>query len=768
MLTQTDFRRDWLFIKGDQTGAEDIAFDDAAWEGVIIPHTWNADDMAPDMPTEDAYIGPAWYRKRFTATAPTDAGRLLMLFEGIAMRSEVWVDGKFVGGRDGGFLSQRLDITDALDEGDEHVVAVRADNSFQLGFVPPFSIDWERYGGMYRPVWLLEIGGAHFAHKSIRIATPEVNADRARVTLEARVVECDGATRDLTVRHRVIGSDGEEVCRAVGQVTTSYGRTVETAVAFPIIREPELWSPDAPNMYRIESVLLDGACQLDREVNPLGLRWFDFDPDAGFSLNGESMKLLGVDLHQEYPGLGHACPNRFHRRDIEQLKECGVNFLRTSHYPRSERCLEYCDELGVMVMEEQPFWHGSLRVAHGAGYEETARRMMREMVEHHGNHPSIIMWNTVNEVFLCPPVGAPHPDPAKRTKHMKLPPQEWPYARRILGAMYDELRRTDPSRPVSMVVGGCWQMNDEAGTTRLADIVGYNGGAVNSKRPEGTVYDICKERDPGRVSMMTEGVLNDKHIYRGDWEEDIANWDVFAMHWQRFYERDWFIGGAMWVHADYSAKGQYRNMAMVDFAREPYEGFHFFRAMWTKPLMAYISGHWDWPGQEGQERQVAVFTNGDDAELFLNGASLGAGESVAEKYPLIPNPPRVWTVPYAPGELKVVASRGDETVEDIRVTSSEPAAVAVEAFNADMEADGQDVAFMRAVVVDAGGRRCYNAARELSVEVEGAAKLAGPSIVNAPGGVMRFAVRSTGEVGQVVVRVGAEGLATGQVTVNAG
>jgi beta-galactosidase len=771
VTNEIDFRYSWKFYRGDIQQAELPALDDREWKDVILPHTWNADDMYPGKSTKEAYIGPAWYRKTFTVRR-SGRERIFILFEGIANYSEVWVDGSFIGGSDDGFLSFRLDITDALKGDGEHVVAARADNSYRKSLMPPAHTDWERYGGMYRPVWLQVKGPAYFDHKSIRIETPHVSAESARVTIASRVWETERRSRELTIQHRIKDAQGNVIAQAQAPLVAREGRTVASAIEFADIRHPKLWSPDEPHLYSVETLLMEGEDVLDAETNPLGFRWFSFDPQHGFSLNGVPMKLQGINGHQEYPGLGWACPERFHRKEAELLKQAGMNFFRTSHYPRNERFLQACDELGIMVMEEQPYWHGSLRVKDGEELIHNIRRQMSNMVRHHGNHPSIILWNTVNEVMLAlNRKVSQHPDPDKRTADMRPEESEAAFMRRALSEMNDELHRADPTRPTSMIVGGAWRLNEEVGLTCLADIVGYNGGSINfsvDKQQGGQrVYDYGKSLDPDRVSIMTEGVVNERtDVLRAEWDKELTLWEDYAGHWQRFYERDWFCGGAMWVFADYSNKGEYRSMGLLDFWRTPYEGYHFFRSIWAKPLMAHICGHWDWPGQEGKTRRVAVFTNGEAAELFLNGKSLGAGQSTKERWPLLPHPPLVWDVSYEPGKLEVIARRNGEETRDVRETSGEPSAIRIWTEDSVIAADGQDVAFISAEIVDAQGRRCYNAYPSLHIETSGACRLAGTSVLEARGGTLRFAVRSTGaEPGKGAIRVSGQGLASGSLSI---
>jgi len=761
-MSREDFCKGWKFAKGDWEGAARADFDDGAWEPVVLPHTWNAQDMAPDAAGEP-YVGPAWYRKRFTADRPSNGARLFLRFEAVANMSRVWVDGAYVGGRDGGFLSFRLDITEALGDGPGHVVAVRADNSPRSDLVPPETIDWERYGGVYRPAWLERKGWAHFAHKSLRVLTPAVSARRGRVVVRCRVCRTRRTGGELMVRHRVADPTGAEVSAAETRLGGGSYPFEDSEVELPAVRSPRLWSPDSPSVYRVESTLWENGGELDRETNPLGFRWFRFDKDKGFFLNGKRRKLRGADLHQDYPGLGWAAPARFHRMDMEQMRAAGLNFLRASHYPRNERVLEACDELGILVMEEQPFWHGSLRSAHGEAFIVEARRLMREMAEHHANHPCIIVWNLVNEIMLCPRPRLRHPEPGE--PRALLPKEEWPYARRAIGEMNDAVKQADPTRPTCLVVGAHWQLNDEAGTTQIADLVGYNGGAINTLTRDRLVIDIEREKFPQRIAIMTEGVANDRPPMRADWEKELKHWEIHARHWDNFYARDWFCGGAMWVFADYSANGRYRNMGLVDYSRLPYEAWHFYRSQWTEALMAHICGHWDWPGEEGRKRRVTVFTNGAEAELFLNGRPLGGRRPNRRAWPRLPHPPIEWEVQYEPGELKIVARKNGAEAVDVRMTSGEPAAAALQADPARIFAGGWDVAFVTAVVVDAAGRRCYRADRELEIAVSGTCRLVGPSRVLARGGVARFAIRSTGPEGEALVCVKDQSLSDGITTV---
>ena len=382
------------------------------------------------------------------------------------------------------------------------------------------------------------------------------------------------------------------------------------------------------------------------------------------------------------------------------------------------------------------------------------------MVAQHANHPSIVLWNTVNEIMI----GF---DPPPGWNGYTLPREEWPFARRCVVAMNESLHRADPDRPTSSVLGAKWRENEEAGIPYETDVVAYNGGVMHDTEGGRPAYDVMKEKDPRRTSIMSEGILNDITPMRADWDEELTAWECYAEHWSRIYRRDWFCGGAMWVFADYSARGTYRNMAMMDYSRLPYESYHFFRSQWTDRPMAHICCHWDWDEDPGTERRVVVFTNCDEAELFLNGEPRGVRGPNTNDWPDLPHPPVEWTVPYQPAELKVVARAAGTEATDVRVTSGEPRAAELEAESDSLAADGRDVCFLAARVVDGDGNRCYGFFGEVAMDVEGPARLAGPGTVEVRGGLCRFAVRSTGEPGTATVRAEADGLEPARAAVEA-
>jgi len=421
-----------------------------------------------------------------------------------------------------------------------------------------------------------------------------------------------------------------------------------------------------------------------------------------------------------------------------------------------------------MVLEEQPYWHGSVRAAGGEYAVDNAPRLVADMVKHHGSHPCIIAWNTVNEVMLAPAykpgVGHLEPNDPRRAAWM-INPKEYPYIRRHLKKMVDTFKELDPDRPVSVVVGGAWEKNDAALVTSIGDIVAYNGGALSFQdlfvgpkdgKPYAFSPDYYRAIYPRRVHMMSEGILNGFCFERGDWEKEEIAWRINARSWNTFGERPWFCGGSMWCFTDYTANGTLRIHGAVDRYRLPKDLFYFYEAMWSDHPVLHILGHWN--HKADQVRDIVVFTNCTDVELLLNGKRLGHGKSCADEYPCLANPPLLWEgIPFHAGTLTARGQHCGKVIEDSRTTAGEPAVVRFDFSNDTLLADGRDIAYVDMTVCDADGHRCYTAEEALIVTVEGSAILTGPSTVQARDGLVRVAVRNTGASGAVTIT--ARGLA---------
>jgi beta-galactosidase len=788
-----DFNRGWSFMKSPAEWPVEFNAANKTMEPVILPHTWNAEDMGPGL--THPYIRSGWYHKVFAAPELREGQRLLVEFEGVNNCHKVWVNGGYAGGRDGGFLSSLYDLTELLKVG-ENTMLVRADNSYTIKAGMPEWIGWNRYGGITRPVWLHIREHAYIAGSGVEIRTPEVSPESATTVVRSYIEETRTGGTMLTVKHTLTSPGGRLISTTTMQLKSSYCLSNTIEIKLPAIVNPELWSDVNPVLYTLNTEILEGDKVLDLQENRIGYRFFHFDSEKGFTLNGKPTKLKGANIHIYFPGLGNALPDRFHTEEMKLMKQMGCNYMRASHYPRPKATLDACDELGILVMEEQPYWHGSVRSSGGEEAIDNASRLIREMVRQHGNHPSIIIWNTVNEIMIAPPYkpGVGYlPADYPGFEAWKMNPGEYPYLRRHLQKMVETFKEVDPGRPVSMVVGGQWQKNDVAGLTAIADIVAYNGGAMNFSMkgftgPEtGKNYeftpDYFREIYPDRIHIMSEGILNDFYFARGDWDREQAGWRVNAKYWSTINQRPWFCGGSMWCFTDYSyyspkiinrftdvdqnldtlGTGILDRHGVVDMYRLPKDLFYFYEAMWSDHPVLHILGHWN--HEKGSSREVVVFTNCRDVELILNGQSLGKGTSCKGEFPGIENAPLVWkNVAFENGKLEAIGKSRNQKMTDLRITAGKPEQILLSSSN-ELIADGRDISYIDLKITDSKGNRCYTANDTLTVKVSGAARLGGASEIMVSGGLARIAIRSTGETGDVKVTAKDKGLKDGELIV---
>ncbi|MGM0574064.1 MAG: glycoside hydrolase family 2 protein, partial [Bacteroidota bacterium] len=575
----------------------------------------------------------------------------------------------------------------------------------------------------------------------------------------------------------LLGPDGDIVSTTSNSLITAYSRTNTVETELPLVSRPELWSDTRPVLYTLKTEVIEGGAVIDQREDRIGYRFYHFDADEGFVLNGKPTQLRGANIHIFFPGLGNAVPERFHRSEMELMKQMGCNFMRTSHYPRPKACLDACDELGILVMEEQPYWHGSVRARYGEEAIDNAPRLIHDMVRQHRNHPSIIAWNTVNEVmiapFFQPGTGHLEPNDPRRAAWM-INAKEYPYSRRHLQKMVDAFKEADPDRPVSVVVGGSWQKNDDAHLTSVADIVAYNGGAMRfgvdffdpvTRKSYDFQPDYYRERYPRRIHMMSEGILNNFCYERGEWEQEEEAWRRSAECWDKMGVRPWFCGGSMWCFTDYSANSFLRLHGVVDRHRLKKDLFYFYEAMWSDHPTLHILGHWNHEG--GSSQDVVVFTNCSNVELTLNGKSLGKGIPCNDEFPEIENPPLVWkNISFKKGKLEAKGKYGNQQVVDTRITAGKPAQIMLEASN-DLIADGRDISYIDIMLCDKTGNRCYTADNEVTLEVSGPANLAGSEKITIAAGLARAAIRSSGESGGITISASCKNIEKEIITLSA-
>ena len=395
------FDRDWLFNKGDVSGAEQPAFSDASWRALNVPHDWSIegpfDENAPTT-GYGAYLpaGIGWYRKHFTLPAEFSGKRVFIEFDGVMANSTVYMNGASLGSRPFGYITFRYEITDKANAGTGNVVAVKVDNSAQ-----PAS-RWYSGAGIYGHVRLIAMSPVHIGQWATFVTTPAVATDKATVHVQTTVVNQAAEAQNVTVQATVIDPNGNELSPAVSSAeNVSGGGSADFGIDIPVAN-PELWSPETPDLYRVVTTLRAGTTPLDDEISTFGIRTITFDPETGFFLNGKNVKHKGVCLHHDISGLGAAVHTRAIQRRLAVLKKLGVNAIRTSHNPVVPQMLDLCDRMGFLVLDEffdvwkTPKYNmpGDYSAAFSRWYKTDAA----DIVRRDRNHPSVVFYSIGNEI----------------------------------------------------------------------------------------------------------------------------------------------------------------------------------------------------------------------------------------------------------------------------------------------------------------------------------------------------------------------------------
>ena len=365
---------------------------------VNIPHTWNAEDAFRDG--KDYFRGKGVYEKTLFVPAGWEDQRFFLKFEGSNQVTSVSVNGEKTGEHRGGYTGFVFDITEALDPGAENRIRITVDNSHDPD-IPPLDADFNFYGGIYRDLWLITTPKIHFemandAAGNLLVSTPEVSEENGRLEVAAQVVNSSTERRSTHVQLQLFDPEDKLLKTLQKRVSLKAGETKKVEFAYRVER-PRLWTPDSPHLYRLEARISGDGTTHDLIDTNFGFRWFEADPEKGFFLNGKPMKLIGANRHQDFQGLGNALPDRLHRRDYEMIKEMGANFIRTAHYPQDPEVYRICDELGLLVWSEIPVIND---VTDSEAYHQVAQQMQREQILQFYNHPSVIMWGYMNEIFI--------------------------------------------------------------------------------------------------------------------------------------------------------------------------------------------------------------------------------------------------------------------------------------------------------------------------------------------------------------------------------
>ena len=706
-------------------GAPAVGYDDTGWDEVNLPHTWNAHDGSDDVP--GYFRGIGWYRKHFQLGEEFRGRRVFLEFEGVNQVSEFWVNGTRVGEHKGGYTSFEIEVTDAVRLGnDANILTVKVDNLYNPNISPTIKTDVTFYGGIYRDVWLRITEPVYVS--TLYWRTPRVTEDSADVDVYAAFAPPGAGS--YTLRHEIVDADGKTVAQTSA---TSLKQSMH-------VPAPHLWSPDSPYLYRIRTTLLSGAGPVDLLEIPLGLRWFRFDVDQGFFLNGKRLQLRGTTWHQSYPGMGSALPNSRHFADMKMIREMGCNFFRTSHYPHDPAVMEACDRLGLLVLEE--LFVGE-EIENTREYREIQAKTAEEMIVRDRNNPCVVLWGMEGEV-----------DAAEKSAE-------------TVKALVEKLRELDPTRLITMQ-----DARVEAIKEHL-DVVGLYSSFEDDDRE--------RRFHPKRKFLIEEYTA--AGIGRGIYGMGPESEDLGCIKHEEYLSqvnlRPWIAGSALWHQFDYDGE-EYDpviphlvTFGMADAWRIPKDVFYFYQSQWSTRPVLHICGHWTWPDDEGKPKTVRVYSNLDEVELKLNGRSLGV--KARGHYAGLEHPPRIWEVPFEPGELRAVARQGSAELTDLRRTAGTPARIDLRADVTQVASgDPESLAYVTASVVDRDGTVVPTAYHAITFGCYGPGELlpqtwpghATGFTWNAIAGMTAIAFRATDRVGRAVVTAYTPGLAQGRINLD--
>ena len=729
MARTLELNADWRFNRGDPPGAEQPAFDDHGWRTVTVPHDWSIEDLPGQSHPFDrnapggasiAYTqgGTGWYRLKVDLPRGVGSRTVLLRFDAVYMNAQVWVNGQRAGAHAYGYTSFTLDVSDKVKPG-ANVIAVRVNNEQP-------SSRWYSGSGILRPAFLDILDKVHIDPDGPTITTPQVTDDKAEVRTSTVVANALDRPVQARLVSTIVDAGGREVRRAETIRTIAGKASLDIGQALTL-DQPALWSPDTPNLYRLVQEIRLGGRLADRRETRFGVRTVTFDAEHGLRINGKRFLLRGGAIHSDNYMLGGVQLPRADERKLELMKAAGYNAVRSAHNPASQGMLDAADRLGMLVIDEAFDMWTSPKKDHdySSHFEQDWRSDVARMIASGRNHPSVILWSIGNEIpELTKPAGR---DEAR--------------------ALADLVHKLDPTRPVTAAVNQLDPGSEDF--IAALDVVGYN------YFPEH--YGEDHAAHPGRVMFGSESFSAQAFDY---WTPtDTMPWVIGDFVWTGFD----YLGeaGIAWTgFDDHFGIGPYPwQLAMageIDATGRLRPAAYYRQVLWKthlNPTSAFL----EWPGALGSlpdkaaggahalmnwnhddlhpvwnsvglpadymPRKVVVFSENEEVELFVNGRSLGRKPvSKATEYKA------VFYARFEPGELKAVGYVGGKPASQWTLeTAGPPAAIRLSVDRARIQADGDDLAYVTAELVDAKGRPTYlpESDKPLTFKVVGAGVLAG-------------------------------------------
>ncbi len=722
-------------------------FDDTGWQKVNLPHDWaiNASFYKSENPEVGGGMGRlpvhgvAWYRKKIDILPADSVKSVFLDFEGVMSYAIVWVNGHLAGGWPYGYNSWRVDITPYIRPGGDNQVAVRVDN-------PNNSSRWYPGAGIYRNVWLVKTSPVHIGQWGTYITAKDITSSSATLELEINMDNDSRSAIDVAVNTSVyeLKADGSGKPKKVIDfpevlVKVSSEKSVTEKVSVNI-KNPKLWGPppaQSPNLYLAITSLTHNGKIIDRYETQFGIRQLEFNPDKGLIVNGEPVKIKGVNQHHDLGALGAAFNVRAARRQLEILQEMGCNAIRMAHNPPSPELLKLTDQMGFLVVNEifDSWKRKKTPLDFHLIFSDWAEADTRAFVRRDRNHPSVILWSFGNEVGEQY-TGREGADLAQQ--------------------LNDFIREEDPTRPTTLSMN---YAKPDMELPKVPDVIGLNyqgEGIRQDPEFEGTdrirtapQYIAFHEKFPGKMifSSETASAFSSRGDYLFPVTESISSivrdgrggdskkarvsaYELYAVDFGssadkvfKMQDQHPFVAGEfVWTGFDhlgeptpyYSSRSSY--CGIMDMAGFKKDRFYLYQSRWRPDMpMVHILPHWNWPERKGEITPVHVFTSGDEVELFLNGISMGRKKKQPLEYRI-----RWDDVKYEPGELKAVAYKnGKKWAENSMKTTESAAKLTAVADRTTINSDGSDLSFITVRIEDDNGLNVPLTSNSILFTIEG-------------------------------------------------
>lgn len=683
---QISFDTDWRFLKQDVSDAQQPAFNDAAWRKLDVPHDWSIEgpyDETNPTGRGGGYLpaGIGWYRKSFTLPTEAASKKIFLEFDGVMANSEVWINGFLLGKRPYGYSSFSYELTTHLKFGknNQNVVAVKADNSQQ-----PASRFYTG-AGIYRHVRLIETDPIHFDYWGIYVSNSQVNDKKATLAVQSTLLNQSAKSENVILVTTLIDPSGKTIKSSELKKTIAAGEKVTVNEKLEVLN-PDLWSIDQPQLYRLISKIRKANQIIDEQTTTVGIRDSKFDAATGYWLNGKNIKIKGVCLHSDGGAVGSAVPLAVWEYRFKLLKEVGVNAIRTAHNPVAPEFLDLCDRMGFLVLDENfDTWNAAKQGAekgYNLNFNKWWETDTRDMVLRDRNHPSIIIYSVGNEI---------RDNLNDSTGFQNYRNQQ------------NLIHRLDPGRPVTMALF-------RPGSSKV-----YTNGFADMMDVVGQNY--------------REQELVAAHFAHPNWKVIGTENSHSLPEWLVLRDNPFMAGQFLWTGFDYLGEAQWPNISYDKGLFDRTGGWKpmtYQRHSWwsTKPVVHIVRrednggvGNWvgNWtPVDAGTYDQAAiqVYSNCDEVELFLNNKSLGTKTKPAD------DSPRYWETTYEKGSIKAVAKNNGKIVAtDELKTAGEAAAIILTADKSRITKDWDDVSYVTAKVVDENGIVCPNADKLIKFSV---------------------------------------------------